>query len=66
MIVFVRVPTQWSASQLKSGFDDRVLFTVLDNFTAVSPQLAVARVKFHGVALSVFSAHEPHEFRTLS
>ena len=38
---------------------------VPDNFKAVSPQSAVARVKFHGVVLSVISAHAPHEFRTL-
>ena len=37
---------------------------VLDNFEAVSPQLAAARVRFHGVARSVISAHAPHEFRT--
>ena len=37
---------------------------VLDNFEAVSPQLVVARVRFHGVVLSVISAHAPHEFRT--
>lgn len=40
------------SSELKSGFDDPSGI-VLENFRAVSPQLAVARVKFHGAALAV-------------
>ena len=38
---------------------------MLENFEAVSPQLAVAKVRFHVVALSVISAHAPHEFHTI-
>ena len=37
---------------------------VLGNSEAVSPQLTVARVRFHGVSLSVISAHAPHGFRS--
>ena len=37
---------------------------VSDNFEAVSPQSAVARVKFQGVSLSVILVHAPHEFCT--
>ena len=62
IIGFVRVPTQRCASGLKSGFAGGGV--ALENFKSVSPQLAVARVRLHGVALSVVSAHAPHEFRT--
>ena len=32
-----------------------------ESFLPISPRLAVARIKLHGVLLSVFSAHAPHE-----
>ena len=46
------------ASELKSGYDDRVELCWIISKPS-SPQLPVARVVFHGVALSVISAHAP-------